>query len=244
MSPPPPTTSPPGPTRDNHDTQRSESNVLTYKAGQFYNLANYFMLAHPYGHPKVMSSYYFSDTDAGPPGSSVHQGGSSSGAVDCGGGSTWVCEHRRGGIANMVGFRRAATATTAATSGDSASVEVANWFSDDGNHAAFGLTNGRGFFAVNMDTSNDWWQQSFATGMPDGEYCNAITDSDYFSSSDSSDSSSSNSTSSKKGMVAGSFVPVLRSGESCADGSDPITVSNGQATFTVPSLNAVAFYVA
>ena len=219
--------------------------MLTYKAGQFYNLANYFMLAHPYGHPKVMSSYYFSDTDAGPPGSSVHQGGSSSGAVDCGGGSTWVCEHRRGGIANMVGFRRAATATTAATSGDDgASVEVANWFSDDGNHAAFGLTNGRGFFAVNMDTSNDWWQQSFATGMPDGEYCNAITDSDYFSSSDSSDSSSSNSTSSKKGMVAGSFVPVLRSGESCADGSDPITVSNGQATFTVPSLNAVAFYVA
>ena len=65
---------------DNHDTQRSETNVLTYKDGQYYNLANYFMLAHPYGHPKVMSSYYFNDHDQGPPGSN------GDGDVNCGDG--------------------------------------------------------------------------------------------------------------------------------------------------------------
>ena len=47
---------------DNHDTQRGDA-PLTYKNGQRYYLANVFMLAHPYGHPKVMSSYEFSSHD-------------------------------------------------------------------------------------------------------------------------------------------------------------------------------------
>lgn len=52
---------------DNHDNQRGHgaggSNVLTYKNGDLYNLANVFMLAWPYGYPKVMSSYAFSDSE-------------------------------------------------------------------------------------------------------------------------------------------------------------------------------------
>jgi len=47
---------------DNHDTQRGGA-PLTYKAGDLYRIANYFMLAHPFGYPKIMSSYYFSDHD-------------------------------------------------------------------------------------------------------------------------------------------------------------------------------------
>merc|ERR1712232_1184511 len=43
---------------DNHDTQR-DSAVLTYKDGTVYTMANVFMLAWPYGYPKVMSSYQF-----------------------------------------------------------------------------------------------------------------------------------------------------------------------------------------
>merc|ERR1712048_480191 len=53
---------------DNHDTQRGEA-PLTYKDGDLYTLGNVFMLAHPYGYPKAMSSYYFSTHDQGPPSS-------------------------------------------------------------------------------------------------------------------------------------------------------------------------------
>jgi alpha-amylase len=37
---------------DNHDTQRGGA-LLTYKSGALYTLASIFMLAHPYGYPKV-----------------------------------------------------------------------------------------------------------------------------------------------------------------------------------------------
>lgn len=58
---------------DNHDRQRTgQSNTLTYKDGRLYTLASVFMLGFPYGYPKVMSSYYFDDVDAGPPAVPVH----------------------------------------------------------------------------------------------------------------------------------------------------------------------------
>jgi alpha-amylase len=59
------------------------------------------MLAWPYGNVRVMSSYYFTNTDAGPP--SV---GPSNGKY-CMDGSHWVCEHRWTAISNMVGWRNA-----------------------------------------------------------------------------------------------------------------------------------------
>ena len=81
---------------DNHDTQRGHwGDAFNYKAGDRYLLANVFMLAYPYGYPKVMSSYEFDESDAGPPDAPVEGG--------CGEG--WVCEHRDPIIANMVGFR-------------------------------------------------------------------------------------------------------------------------------------------
>merc|ERR1719401_3093604 len=86
---------------DNHDTQRGEAK-LTYKNGALYQLASIFMLARPYGYPKVMSSYYFDGHDQGPPSTPVH----SSSGLGCGGEPTstrafnlttlssgpWVCE--------------------------------------------------------------------------------------------------------------------------------------------------------
>eukprot|EP00913_Durusdinium_trenchii_P022620 g21243.t1 len=89
---------------DNHDTQRGEAQ-LTYKNGGLYSLANVFMLAHPYGYPKVMSSYVFDAHDQGPPSQPVH----SATGVACGG-QPWVCEHRYPEIANMVAWRRSAGA--------------------------------------------------------------------------------------------------------------------------------------
>lgn len=182
---------------DNHDTQRSASNVLTYKDGQNYNVANYFMLAHPYGHPKVMSSYYFTDTDAGPPPTPVHDGG----ALNCDDGANWVCEHRRTGIAGMVGFRLATQEASTAT----------NWQYDasNANRVAFARPS-KGFFALNMDPSSAWEAYDLDVGgLADGTYCNVI------SSEDTS---------------------------GCAE-SDQVAVSNGKASFSVPSLNAVAFHV-
>lgn len=51
---------------DNHDNQRSgDGDILTYKSRQQYIMAVAFMLAHPYGQPRVMSSFKFSAFDQG-----------------------------------------------------------------------------------------------------------------------------------------------------------------------------------
>ena len=68
---------------------------MTYKDDYQYKLASAFMLAQDYGFKRVMSSYYFDDTDQGPPGNdpkSISQG-------SCGNG--WVCEHRWSTTLNM-----------------------------------------------------------------------------------------------------------------------------------------------
>lgn len=197
---------------DNHDTQRSASNVMTYKMGQNYNLANYFMLAHPYGHPKVMSSYYFSDNDAGPPGSAVHSGSN----VDCGNGNTWVCEHRRGGIANMAHFRMATAGTN-----------VTDWQQDkdNANRIAFGRA-GKGFFAINMDQGQAWQDVTFETGMADGKYCNAIVEDNFFFHE------------SKAPKTHGLF-----GSGGCADNQETVEVQNGQAKVSVPSMGALAIHI-
>ena len=52
---------------DNHDTQRNGRAKLTYQNGSPYALAEAFMIAYPYGVPQVMSSFTFTDPEAGPP---------------------------------------------------------------------------------------------------------------------------------------------------------------------------------
>lgn len=51
---------------DNHDNQRSDDpDILTYKSRQHYIMAVAFMLSHPYGTPRVMSSFEFNAFDKG-----------------------------------------------------------------------------------------------------------------------------------------------------------------------------------
>lgn len=50
---------------DNHDNQRSGNSILTYKSRDRYIMAVAFMLAHPYGWPRVMSSFEFTAFDQG-----------------------------------------------------------------------------------------------------------------------------------------------------------------------------------
>lgn len=140
---------------DNHDTQRNGRARLTYKNGDLYTFANIFMLAWPYGNARVMSSYYFTDTDQGPPGVGVNNG------ANCNNGKDWVCEHRRTPIANMVAWRN--TAGTA---------EIANWQVGSDNQIAFSR-GGAAFIAMNRGSST--WQAKLKAGIPSGSnYCNII----------------------------------------------------------------------
>ncbi|WP_165856012.1 carbohydrate-binding module family 20 domain-containing protein [Marinobacter sp. JSM 1782161] len=146
---------------DNHDNQRGHgaggSNVLTYQDGSLYNLANVFMLAWPYGYPKVMSSYAFSDSDQGPPSSAVYQNGE----AQCG--SDWICEHRWSSIANMVAFRNETDGTG-----------VNNWWDNGNNQIAFGR-GAKGFVVINREGAA--LSRTFSTNLPDGSYRNVAGDS-------------------------------------------------------------------
>jgi len=143
---------------DNHDSQRTGA-ALTYKNETLYSLASVFMLAHPYGMPKVMSSYYFTDNDAGPPSTGVNDGSS------CHDGQNWVCEHRWPEIANMVQWRNLADAS-----------DVSNWQDgNNGNQIAFSR-NSAAFVAINRD--NNQWSANLFTDLPAGEYCNVLADID------------------------------------------------------------------
>lgn len=152
---------------DNHDKQRGHGgggNYLTHKEGQLYILANIFMLAHPYGHPQVMSSYPFSDADQGPPTQAnghilpVYDRSQPTGDT-CG--SRWVCEHRWGAIARMVAFRNA-TATAP---------HLTHWWSNGRNQIAFGRGR-QGFVVINREETP--LTHTFQTNLPAGVYCNAI----------------------------------------------------------------------
>lgn len=142
----------------NHDRERGHGGGgnLTYKDGARYNLANVFMLAHPQGYPQVMSGYKFTDGDAGPPGG----GGCANNA--------WVCEHRWGNIANMVGYRNYAIG--ACRSG--AEVNVDNWWTNGQNQIAFGCGD-KGFVVINNEAG--LLNQRLKTGLPAGRYCNILS---------------------------------------------------------------------
>lgn len=70
----------------------------------FRQMAVAFMLAWPFGVPQVMSSYYFDNSDQGPP---CNADGSIANVQFSGDVSTngWVCEHRWMQVYNMVRFR-------------------------------------------------------------------------------------------------------------------------------------------
>jgi len=160
---------------DNHDTQRGEAK-LTYKNGKLYELANIFMLAHPYGYPKVMSSYYFGSHDQGPPSSSVHSGDS----VACGGQpgalgaaanvsgaseAPWVCEHRWPAVANMVAWRRSA-----------GSSDVEAFQAPGGDTIAF--CRGKAACVALNRQSSATWTVSLKLTLPAGSYCDVIRSDD------------------------------------------------------------------
>eukprot|EP00095_Tigriopus_kingsejongensis_P008272 snap_masked-scaffold1753_size28935-processed-gene-0.2 protein:Tk08272 transcript:snap_masked-scaffold1753_size28935-processed-gene-0.2-mRNA-1 annotation:"alpha-amylase" len=120
--------------------------AFTYKEPFNYKLGVSFMLAHDYGSKRVMSSYFFEDSDQGAPTS----------APGCGEG--WVCEHRWNSIGNMVEFANAVNGET-----------VENWVGE-ADMVAFSR-GAKGFYAMGNVSGRE-----FATGLPDGDYCDIISE--------------------------------------------------------------------
>lgn len=151
---------------DSHESRRSPPAVgggtalLSPADGPLYHLANVYMLAWPYGTPRVISGYAFSDAGAGPPTDTDGKTQRVHGPDGFGCGSAWHCEHRHPAIAGMVGFRNHV--------GDA---ELANWWNDDGGRIAFGRGE-RGFVVIN--NTNEPMRQWLRTGLPAGRYCNAV----------------------------------------------------------------------
>uniref|UniRef100_A0A0N4ZJ63 Alpha-amylase n=1 Tax=Parastrongyloides trichosuri TaxID=131310 RepID=A0A0N4ZJ63_PARTI len=149
---------------ENHDNERdSNPYVATYKDGDNYKRAVSFMLAWPYGLPRVMSSYYFTDHDQGPPNSgSGNNYATTSPTFDsstdtCQQSSGWVCQHRWQEIRKMTLFRK--STNKAAVS----NIVTAN------NIIAFARTN-KGYFALN-GANNQHTFSSVQTTLPAGFYC-------------------------------------------------------------------------
>lgn len=145
---------------DNHDNQRGHGgagNVITFEDGRLYDLANVFMLAYPYGYPKVMSSYDFhGDTDAGGPNVPVHNNGN----LECFA-SNWKCEHRWSYIAGGVDFRNNTADNWAVT----------NWWDNTNNQISFGRGSS-GHMAINKEDST--LRATVQTDMAPGQYCNVL----------------------------------------------------------------------
>lgn len=151
---------------DNHDNQRGHGGaggVIMYKDGRLYELANIFVLAYPYGYPKIMSSYAFEDGDQGPP--SDEEGNTnpiySEGADQPNCFQEWVCEHRWRPIANMVGFHNHTARN----------FFVSDWWTNNNNQIAFGRGDA-GFVVINREEAE--LSQTFQTSMAPGVYCNVI----------------------------------------------------------------------
>ncbi|KAJ8357146.1 hypothetical protein SKAU_G00199400 [Synaphobranchus kaupii] len=139
---------------DNHDNQRGHGagggSIITFWDPRIYKIATGFMLAHPYGVTRVMSSFRWNrqivdgkdqNDWMGPP--SYPDGSTKPVPINpnttCGDG--WVCEHRWRQIRNMVIFRNVVNTQP-----------ISHWWDNGSNQVAFGRGN-RGFIVFNND---DW----------------------------------------------------------------------------------------
>ncbi|XP_030623337.1 pancreatic alpha-amylase-like [Chanos chanos] len=159
---------------DNHDNQRGHgaggASILTFWEPRMYKIATAFMLAHPYGMTRVMSSYRWDrhivdgkdqNDWMGPP--SYPDGSTKSVPISPDGtcGDGWVCEHRWPLIRNMVTFRKVVSGQP-----------LTNWWDNRANQIAFGR-GGQGFVVINNDECP--LDVTLSTGMPAGTYCDVIS---------------------------------------------------------------------
>ncbi|KAF5347543.1 hypothetical protein D9757_014297 [Collybiopsis confluens] len=141
----------------NHDTERNGPSLNYASPNNTYPIALIFSLASPYGNTvTILSSYSFSDINAGAPN---NNSGDCSGTG--GSGDGWICQHRWVAIAGMTGFRN-----------NVGTAEMTNWVSPQSNQIAFGRGS-LGFVAINNADSE--WSTNFTTSLGAGTYCDVIS---------------------------------------------------------------------
>ncbi len=150
---------------ENHDTQHDVGRI-SYRDGQTFRLANVWMLAQPYGYPKILSNYAFSrplENSKGPPSDAsgntypVTCASSLETAME----GDWVCQHRDPMIEAMVGFRHVVAGTA-----------ITDWWDDGANAIAFSRGD-KGFVAISRESTAV--DTTVATGMAPGNYCDLLT---------------------------------------------------------------------
>ncbi|AEV86508.1 alpha-amlyase [Actinoplanes sp. SE50] len=141
----------------NHDLERNGS-TLRYQDGSTYLLANYFLLAYPYGQPFVYDGFAFSTsaTGASPPADANGYVTSTS----CTNGA-WQCTTQSAGVKGMVAWHNATRSATT----------VSNWTNTASN--VIGFSRGSlGWFGVNRSGSAS--TATYTTGLADGAYRDRI----------------------------------------------------------------------
>lgn len=159
---------------DSHNNQRKDG-ILTYKDLKLYKMALSFMLAHTYGIPRVISSYFFDSKDigkellifniilqkiSGPPMDTSENIKSPIIYSDGTCGNGYVCEHRWPQLANMVDFRNIVTGTN-----------IENWWTNEEQQIAFSRGN-KGFIAF---TNKGNLEENIQTSLASGTYCDIIS---------------------------------------------------------------------
>lgn len=164
----------------NWDSARG-SETLSPTSGARYELANAFMLGYDYGHPKILSDYYFDkstqyddgvkDTsDTKVPYVDMNKACATSKDPTQMTYGDWNCQQRWTSIRGMIRFHNAVNGT-----------KVTNWQERGDNNIAFdraadGSSPAKGFMAIN-NTLQDH-DVDYTTTLPDGEYCDVYASRD------------------------------------------------------------------
>jgi alpha-amylase len=142
----------------NHDTERDGS-TLRYQDGSKYLLANYFLLAYPYGRPVVYDGFTFATSATGQSPPAGPTGSVSD--TDCSNGA-WQCTTQSTAVKGMVAWHNAVRSVTG----------VADFTSTSGSVIGFH----RGALGwIGLNDSGSASTASYTTGLPDGAYCDRIT---------------------------------------------------------------------
>ena len=164
----------------NWDSARG-SETLSPTSGARYELANAFMLGYDYGHPKILSDYYFDkstqyddgvkDTsDTKVPYVDMNEACATSKDPTQMTYGDWNCQQRWTSIRGMIRFHNAVNGT-----------KVTNWQERGDNNIAFdraadGSSTAEGFMAIN-NTLQDH-DVDYTTTLPDGKYCDVYASRD------------------------------------------------------------------
>lgn len=164
----------------NWDSARG-SETLSPTSGARYELANAFMLGYDYGHPKILSDYYFDkstqyddgvkDTsDTKVPYVDMNEACATSKDPTQMTYGDWNCQQRWTSIRGMIRFHNAVNG-----------MKVTNWQERGDNNIAFdraadGSSTAKGFMAIN-NTLQDH-DVDYTTTLPDGEYCDVYASRD------------------------------------------------------------------